>query len=909
MACVVQIGAGGVGGVVAHKMAMNREVFSHIVLASRTIEKCHAIAESIRAKGLGEIVVDSVDADSVDSVVELIQKHKPKLVINVALPYQDLAIMEACLQTGVHYLDTANYEHPDSAHFEYKEQWAYDTRFKQAGLFALLGSGFDPGVTNVFCAYAQKHYFDEIESIDILDCNAGDHGYAFATNFNPEINLREVSSKARYWVSSNSSLGNHSRDCVEFGGQSLPLEVTPAPKSTQSPQSNTANTRIVCGEIQDSKANSESTLSDSRPIQNLESNTDSETPSGGVYLHRDKNQIARSADLEGVVGERGKKIMAEGGGSSLANSSPSPLNKKENTESDEVNQTLEAKTLDSKATDSKKSKSLVSPTDLAFNPDLQQDTIYRKFEREEQHWRAEVEQKEREREHREAESRNDWGGNSKIFDEKCGLQEKGRGSYLEGNDQSTFSPLPHLSQKAEFPYCGGEWRDIAPLALMKEWDYPEVGVKNSYLLYHEELESLVRNIRGLKRIRFFMTFGESYLTHMKCLENIGFLRIDEVAHKGGKIVPIEVLKTLLPDPASLAPRTKGQTHIGCYIKGRKDGRERTIYIYNICDHESCYKEVNAQGVSYTTGVPAMIGAKLIVEGKWGIGTIKNSSLGNHSHNPSTPLHCGARSSAPHSQGGAIVQSNTANTRILDSSALDSQFCYSEAIAEESKCQDSKATDSKGISESATLDSTSKTESSVESYNAQRLRLNADMPKGGEYQGIDNAAELVEKAEGLSLDDEQIERLRYEILCIVEDRAYTAYEQDFTIDKHIFTLSFACQYEENETIELHHNKFGFVMGFYPEDFDSDSWFDKFGDEFKEQHPKRTIEWIKSGRFEEKFYELIRPFRAAQGSGVWNMEQNDPDPFMHELNIQGLPYIVVEIESSGRAKVLEDGRKQI
>ncbi|MDE7217279.1 MAG: saccharopine dehydrogenase NADP-binding domain-containing protein, partial [Helicobacter sp.] len=200
MAVVLQIGAGGVGGVVAHKMAMNREVFSRIVLASRTLEKCRAIADSIRAKDLGEIEIESVDADDVESLVALIHKVRPNLVVNVALPYQDLSIMEACLRTRTHYLDTANYEHPDSAHFEYKEQWAYDARYKEAGIFALLGSGFDPGVTNVFCAYAQKHYFDEIHSIDILDCNAGDHGYAFATNFNPEINLREVSSKARYWV-------------------------------------------------------------------------------------------------------------------------------------------------------------------------------------------------------------------------------------------------------------------------------------------------------------------------------------------------------------------------------------------------------------------------------------------------------------------------------------------------------------------------------------------------------------------------------------------------------------------------------------------------------------------------------------------------------------------------------------
>ena len=496
MAVVLQIGAGGVGGVVAHKMAQNREVFSRIILASRTLNKCQAIADSIRAKGLGEIEIDAVDADNVESLVAMIEKYRPKLVVNVALPYQDLTIMEACLRTKTHYLDTANYEHPDSAHFEYKEQWAYDTRYKEAGIYALLGSGFDPGVTNVFCAYAQKHYFDEIESIDILDCNAGDHGYAFATNFNPEINLREVSSKARYWVK-------------------------------------------------------DSTLQTKAPSD---------------------------------------------------------------------------------------SKNLVSKTDRELNSDLEQDSIYRKFEREEKHF------------------------------------------ALESNTQDL----------QVVDYAGGQWRDIPPLALMKEWDYPEVGVKNSYLLYHEELESLVRNIKGLQRIRFFMTFGESYLTHMKCLENIGLLRVDCVEHKGQKIVPIEVLKTLLPDPASLASRTKGKTNIGCYIKGKKDGKERTIYIYNVCEHEKCYAEVNAQGVSYTTGVPAMIGAKLIVEGKWGVGCEKFAN-------------------------------------------------------------------------------------SVD---------NADMPKGGEAQGVD---------------------------------------------------------------------------------------------------------------------------STNGSGVWNMEQNNPDFFMQELNKQGLPYVVLEIESNGEAKVLEDGRK--
>lgn len=557
MACVLQIGAGGVGGVVAHKMAMNKEVFSRIILASRNIKKCQAIADSIRAKGLGEIEIDSVDADNVDEIVALIEKYKPFLVVNVALPYQDLSIMQACLQTKTHYLDTANYEHPDSAHFEYKEQWAYDTRYKQAGIFALLGSGFDPGVTNVFCAYAQKHYFDEIHTIDILDCNAGDHGYAFATNFNPEINLREVSSKARFW------------------------------------------------------------------------------------------------------------------------------------------------TKDDK---------------LALNQDLKKDAIYRKFEREEKHFK------------------------------------------LESNTQD-------LKNES---YFGGEWKDIAPLALMKEWEYPEVGVKNSYLLYHEELESLIRNIKGLKRIRFFMTFGESYLTHMKCLENVGLLRVDEVEHNGQKIVPIQVLKTLLPDPASLAPRTKGQTHIGCYIKGVKDGKERTIYIYNICDHEACYKEVNAQGVSYTTGVPAMIGAKLICEGKWGVGAVKNSSLGNHLQDFANFEAVITDEVTPAPKSAKNPQSTTANTRIYEGDIAKSKILECQQGVD-SKTQQSLTQDAR-IAES--------------SYTQERLALNADMPQGGEYQGID---------------------------------------------------------------------------------------------------------------------------SNNGSGVWNVEQNDPDPFMQELNKQGLPYVVLEIDSNEDSKVLEDGRK--
>ncbi len=357
------IGAGGVGNVVAFKCAMNSETFGNITLASRTVSKCDAIAKNVLEKIGVSIATTKVDADSVTELVEVITRVNADIVINVALPYQDLTIMDACTQTGVDYLDTANYEHPDTAKFEYKEQWARDEQFKNADIMGLLGSGFDPGVTNIFCAYAQKHYFDEIHTIDILDCNAGDHGYPFATNFNPEINLREVSAKGRYWEE-------------------------------------------------------------------------------------------------------------------------------------------------------------------------------------------------------------------------------------------------------------GKWIETEPMAIKQVWDYPEIGAKDSYLLYHEEMESLVKHIKGLKRIRFFMTFGESYLTHMKCLENVGMLGIKEVEHKGMKIVPMEFLATLLPDPASLGPRTKGKTNIGIFAKGIKDGQEKTLYIYQISDHEKCYAEVLSQGVSYTTGVPAMIGAKLMLEGKW-----------------------------------------------------------------------------------------------------------------------------------------------------------------------------------------------------------------------------------------------------------------------------------------------------
>ncbi len=357
------IGAGGVGNVVAFKCAMNAETFGEITLASRRIEKCEAIAKNVQEKTGVKLRTARVDADHKEEVIDLIKNTGADIVINVALPYQDLTIMDACVATGCDYLDTANYEHPDTAKFEYKEQWARDDAFRKAGIMGLLGSGFDPGVTNVFVAYALKHYFDEIHTIDILDCNAGDHGYPFATNFNPEINIREVNSKGRYW-------------------------------------------------------------------------------------------------------------------------------------------------------------------------------------------------------------------------------EK------------------------------GEWKETEPMEIKMLWDYPEVGPKDSYLLYHEEEESLVKNIPGLERIRFWMTFGESYLTHLKVLDNIGLTRIDPIEVDGCKVIPLHVLKALLPDPASLGPRTKGKTNIGVVVHGLKDGKEKTVYIYQVKDHQECYAEVLSQGVSYTTGVPAMIGAKLMLEKKW-----------------------------------------------------------------------------------------------------------------------------------------------------------------------------------------------------------------------------------------------------------------------------------------------------
>lgn len=362
MAKALIIGAGGVASVAVHKCVQNSEVFEEICIASRTKAKCDALKEKLDGQGC-KISTAKVDANNVDELIALIEDFNPDIVINLALPYQDLTIMDACLATKTHYLDTANYEPEDTAKFEYKWQWEYREKFEKAGITAILGSGFDPGVTGVFSAYAQKHYFDEIHQIDILDCNAGDHGYPFATNFNPEINIREVSAKGSYWED-------------------------------------------------------------------------------------------------------------------------------------------------------------------------------------------------------------------------------------------------------------GHWVETEPMEIKKVYDFPQVGPRDMYLLHHEEIESLALNIKGIQRIRFFMTFGQSYLTHLKCLENVGMTSIEPIMFEGKEIIPLQFLKAVLPDPASLGPRTKGKTNIGCIYQGVKDGKPVNYHVYNVCDHEECYKEVGSQAVSYTTGVPAMIGAMLVVNGTW-----------------------------------------------------------------------------------------------------------------------------------------------------------------------------------------------------------------------------------------------------------------------------------------------------
>jgi len=364
------IGCGGVASVAIHKCCQNSEVFTEICIASRTKSKCDELKKKLEGTTKTKITTAQVDANDVNALIELINREKPGVVLNLALPYQDLTIMDACLACKVHYVDTANYEPEDTAKFEYKWQWDYREKFEKAGLTALLGSGFDPGVTGVFSAYALKHHFDEINYIDILDCNAGDHGYPFATNFNPEINIREVSAKGSYWEN-------------------------------------------------------------------------------------------------------------------------------------------------------------------------------------------------------------------------------------------------------------GKWVETEPMEIKRVYDFPEVGEKDMYLLHHEELESLALNMPGIKRIRFFMTFGQSYLTHLKCLENVGMTSIEPIEYEGRMIVPLQFLKAVLPDPSSLGPRTKGKTNIGCIFIGKKDGKEKRYYIYNVCDHEECYREVGSQAVAYTTGVPAMIGAAMILTGVWNMPGVRN----------------------------------------------------------------------------------------------------------------------------------------------------------------------------------------------------------------------------------------------------------------------------------------------
>ena len=361
MSKVIIIGCGGVGTVVAHKCAQNPDVFTEIVIASRTKSKCDAVAKAI---GAPNITTDTVDADSVEQLCELFRRHQPQLVINVALPYQDLTIMDACLECGVNYLDTANYEPKDVAHFEYSWQWAYRERFEKAGLTAILGCGFDPGVSGVFTAYAAKHHFSEMHYLDIVDCNAGDHGKAFTTNFNPEINIREITQNGRYW-----------RD--------------------------------------------------------------------------------------------------------------------------------------------------------------------------------------------------------------------------------------------------GQWITTKPLEVHTPLTYPNIGPRESYLLYHEELESLVINYPTIRRARFWMTFGQEYLTHLRVIQDIGMARIDEVEYNGMKIVPLQFLKAVLPNPQDLGSNYHGETSIGCRISGLdKEGKPLTYYIYNNCSHEAAYRETGMQAVSYTTGVPAMAGAMMLLTGKW-----------------------------------------------------------------------------------------------------------------------------------------------------------------------------------------------------------------------------------------------------------------------------------------------------
>ena len=455
MGKVLIIGCGGVASVAIHKCCQNSEVFEEICIASRTKEKCDALKEKLQGTTKTKITTARVDANNVDELVNLINEVKPDLVLNLALPYQDLTIMDACLATKTHYVDTANYEPEDTAKFEYSWQWAYRERFEKAGIIGLLGSGFDPGVTSVFSAYALKHEFDEINYIDILDCNGGDHGYPFATNFNPEINIREVSANGSYWED-------------------------------------------------------------------------------GHWVETKPMEIKREYDFDGV----GKKDMY--------------LLHHEEIES------------------------------LALNiPGIKRIRFFMTF------------------------------GQSYLTHLKC-LEDVGMTSIepimFEGKE---IVPLQFLKAVLPDPSSLGP-RTVGKTNIGCIFR----GKKDMYLLHHEEIESLALNIPGIKRIRFFMTFGQSYLIHLKCLEDVGMTSIEPILFEGKEIVPLQFLKAVLPDPSSLGPRTVGKTNIGCIFRGKKDGKDKTYYLYNICDHQECYKEVGSQAVAYTTGVPAMIGAMMILTGKW-----------------------------------------------------------------------------------------------------------------------------------------------------------------------------------------------------------------------------------------------------------------------------------------------------
>jgi saccharopine dehydrogenase (NAD+, L-lysine-forming) len=363
MSKVLIIGAGGVGGVVAHKCAQAPDVFSTIVLASRSLPRCEVVKGQIRQMYGRDIQIARLDASNVAQTTALLRGLKPDVVINAALPYQNLAIMDACLQARVDYLDMASYQAPDLARFEYERQWQYHDRYRDAGIMALFGCGMDPGVTNLFCAYARKKLYDELHYIDILHCNDGDHGHSFATDRNAELHIRAITGPGRYWED-------------------------------------------------------------------------------------------------------------------------------------------------------------------------------------------------------------------------------------------------------------GAWRETESLAESMTFDFPEVGPRKAYLLHHEELESLALHIKGLRRIRFWMTFDDEHLIHLRVLKSVGMTSLKPVELQGHSIVPIQLLGALLPDPASLGPTYTGKTSIGCLFDGMKQGKRKRVFIYNVCDHARSYQEARAHAVSYATGATAMVGAMMMLDRTW-----------------------------------------------------------------------------------------------------------------------------------------------------------------------------------------------------------------------------------------------------------------------------------------------------